>query len=255
MFLALAVLLFQIPATPQASTPQASNFASAPVQSNRTVSALSSKLAAAQAETASKPARQDAEPFVNRSSRNLPTAFHSADETRTPWTPVQPGTVKPAADGMVDSSADPFTPGSSSAASPGVSPAPDRAMPLPAAKVSLFLVGSGAPRPPRLWYALAAAGHGAATFDAWSTRRLISSGTGRELDPLLRPFASNASLYAAVQAWPGLLDLLSKGMLRSERGWVRRMWWVPQVLGTAGSLWSGAHNLGVACRPTPAFSR
>src|SRR5712691_9849403 len=210
MFLALAVLLFQIPATLQVSTPRASSFASAPVRSSRRVSALSSKLAAATSETASKSARQDDQPFVHHSGCNLLTAFNSADEKPTPRTPVQPSTFKPAADSTADCLAHPFTPGSSSTDLPRLSRVPSRTTPLPAAKLSPFLVGSRAPHPPRLWYALAAAGHGAATFDAWSTRRLISSGTGRELDPLLRPFASNGSLYAAVQAWPGLLDLLSK---------------------------------------------
>src|SRR3989442_4298149 len=35
----------------------------------------------------------------------------------------------------------------------------------------------------RLWYALAISSHSAATFDAWSTRRAVSSGQGRESKP------------------------------------------------------------------------
>ncbi len=101
-------------------------------------------------------------------------------------------------------------------------------------------------RTPRLWYALAVAQHSAAAFDAWSTRRLVGNGQGRELNPFLRPFARSDALYVATQVGPSLLDYLGKRMMTSERRWVRKMWWVPQVAGTATSLASGAHNLRVA---------
>ena len=58
----------------------------------------------------------------------------------------------------------------------------------------------------RFWLGLSIADHGAATFDAWTTRRVISSGEGYEMDPLMRPFAGNASLYAAMQAGPLLFE-------------------------------------------------
>jgi hypothetical protein len=54
----------------------------------------------------------------------------------------------------------------------------------------------------RKWLALSIAQHSAATFDAWSTRQAISTGQYRELNPALRPFAGNASLYAAIQVGP-----------------------------------------------------
>src|SRR5262249_21946445 len=38
----------------------------------------------------------------------------------------------------------------------------------------------------RMWLELSAVQHSAAAFDAWSTRRAISSGGGRELNPMLR---------------------------------------------------------------------
>jgi len=98
----------------------------------------------------------------------------------------------------------------------------------------------------KLWYALSAAGHGAATFDAWTTRRVITSGRGQELNPLLRPFANSSALYGAIQVGPSLLDYLGRRMMRSEKPWVRRMWWLPQVVGTASSLLSGGHNLALA---------
>jgi hypothetical protein len=97
----------------------------------------------------------------------------------------------------------------------------------------------------RIWLALTIAEHGAATFDAWSTRRAVSSGQGYEQNPLFRPFARNASIYAAVQVGPALLDYLGRRMMRSQHGWVRHTWWLPQVLGTAMSIESAVHNLGV----------
>ncbi len=97
----------------------------------------------------------------------------------------------------------------------------------------------------RLWLGLGIAQSSAAAFDAWSTRRVISSGDGQELNPMLRPFAGNASLYAAIQVTPVLLDYLSRRMMNSRHQWERRTWWMPQGLGTAMSLASGVHNLGV----------
>ena len=97
----------------------------------------------------------------------------------------------------------------------------------------------------RLWLGLSIAQSSAATFDAWTTRRVISSGEGQELNPMLRPFAGNASLYAAIQVTPLLLDYVSRHMMNSRHGWERHTWWVPQSLGTAMSLASGVHNLGV----------
>jgi hypothetical protein len=97
----------------------------------------------------------------------------------------------------------------------------------------------------RLWIGLSAVQHGAAGFDAWSTRRAISSGAGRELNPMLRPFAGNNSLYVAIQAGPALLDYVGRRMMTSRHAWARHTWWLPQALGTAMSLASGINNLGV----------
>ena len=97
----------------------------------------------------------------------------------------------------------------------------------------------------RFWMGLSLAQHGAAAFDAWSTRRVIASGAGTELNPLLRPFAGNASMYAAVQVGPVILDYVSYRMMHSEHAWARRSWWVPQAVGTALSVVSGVHNMGV----------
>lgn len=99
------------------------------------------------------------------------------------------------------------------------------------------------------WLTLGVISHVAATFDAWTTRRVVSSGKGQELDPLLRPFAGNASIYVAVQAGPAALDYVAHRMMHSKNSWVRRTWWVPQAVSAGVSLASGIHNLGVYSAP------
>jgi len=94
----------------------------------------------------------------------------------------------------------------------------------------------------RVWFSLAIAGHSAAAFDAWSTRRALSHNYAREDNPLLRPFAHSGALYVAVQASPALMDYLGHRMMTSRHPWLRRMWWLPQSAGTALSLGSGVHN-------------
>ena len=98
----------------------------------------------------------------------------------------------------------------------------------------------------REWLALSVAAHGAAGFDAWSTRRVMSSVPGaQEMNPLLRPFAGNASMYAAVQVAPTIFDFLSRKMMNSRHGWARHTWWLPQAASAVVSLSSGVHNVGV----------
>ncbi len=97
----------------------------------------------------------------------------------------------------------------------------------------------------KIWYGLAAAGHSGAAFDAWSTRRAISSGAGTESNPFLRPFAHSGALYAATQVSPAFMDFLGKRMMVSQHRWVQRMWWLPQAAGASFSFAAGAHNMGV----------
>jgi hypothetical protein len=97
----------------------------------------------------------------------------------------------------------------------------------------------------RIWMGLGIAAHGAATFDAWATRHAITTTGAQELNPMLRPFAGNASLYAAIQVGPALMDYVGKRMMYSRHSWVRRMWWVPQGASFASSLFCGAHNLAI----------
>jgi hypothetical protein len=42
-----------------------------------------------------------------------------------------------------------------------------------------------------------------------------------------------------------IFDYLSRRMMTSRRGWVRRTWWIPQAMSAAVSVASGVHNLGV----------
>jgi hypothetical protein len=100
----------------------------------------------------------------------------------------------------------------------------------------------------RTWWALTIAQHGAATFDAWSTRKALSSGNGYERNPLMRPFAGSAAIYPVIQVLPVGLDYASQKMMRSRHGFLRKTWWVPQMVATAGFIWAGARNLNVANR-------
>jgi hypothetical protein len=95
-----------------------------------------------------------------------------------------------------------------------------------------------------IWRGLAIASSGAATFDAWSTRHAITTQGAQELDPLLKPFAGNASLYLAIQVGPAIMDFAARKMMYSRHSWVRHLWWAPQTASIASSLFCGAHNLG-----------
>jgi len=94
-----------------------------------------------------------------------------------------------------------------------------------------------------IWKGLAIASSGAATLDAWSTRRAITTDGAQELNPLLRPFAGNASLYAAIQVGPLLMDYAGRKMMYSRHSWVRHMWWIPQSASFASSIFCATHNL------------
>jgi hypothetical protein len=95
------------------------------------------------------------------------------------------------------------------------------------------------------WYGLMFASSGAAVFDAWSTRRAISSGYGTESNPFLRPFSHSGAFYAATQVSPVVMDVIGRRMMTSKYPLLRRMWWLPQAAGTGMSLGAGAHNVGM----------
>jgi hypothetical protein len=98
----------------------------------------------------------------------------------------------------------------------------------------------------KTWYGLSIAGHAGAGFDAWSTRRAISSGAGTETNPFLKPFSHSGALYAATQVSPFLMDFLGKKMMTSQHRWVRKMWWLPQATGAGTSFAAGGHNVSIA---------
>ena len=137
-------------------------------------------------------------------------------------------------------SADPVFPDMTSKvlAAVHIPPQFEKLPPLPERRTSVL-------RPGHSWLALALAQSSAATFDAWTTNRAIAQGH-TELNPLLRPVAGTPAMYAAIQATPILFDFIGRKMQHSENGTMRRMWWVPQVLGTVTSLGAGIRNLSVS---------
>lgn len=122
--------------------------------------------------------------------------------------------------------------------------APTPAFPAAAVKAPVA-VYSESPTQRKVWYTLAIAGHSAAAFDAWSTRRAISGGYGTEANPLLRPFAHSGALYVATQVSPALMDFLGKRMMTSRHGMFRKLWWLPQAAGAGVSFAAGAHNVAL----------
>jgi len=171
---------------------------------------------------------------VARAVANTPVevAAEAATERSLPSMPVPKSTVE--ADGV----------SSNVAAAEAVQP-PRVALPIQPLKPAYTR-----PRETRnqriAWYALAVTGHGAAAFDAYSTRLAISGGYGTEGNPFLRPFANSGALYAATQVSPIVMDYIGKRMMVSQNRWVRRMWWLPQAAGSGFSIGAGVHNLGVA---------
>ncbi len=123
-------------------------------------------------------------------------------------------------------------------------PNPVRRAPTAAGLVSVLNLQAEVRRQKRVWFALSAVEHGAAAFDAWTTRRAIANG-GQELNPLMKPFANSGAIYAATQAGPLLFDYVGKRMMMSRNPKLRRIWWLPQAASTAASLFSGVHNLRV----------
>jgi len=125
-------------------------------------------------------------------------------------------------------------------------PAPLRlaAEPIEPARARARRLGES-PRQRKMWYGLVAAGHVGAGFDAWSTRRAVSSGYGQEANPFLKPFANSNAIYAATQLSPAFMDFLGRRMMVSQNPWVRKFWWLPQTAGASVSFVAVRHNLGV----------
>jgi len=101
------------------------------------------------------------------------------------------------------------------------------------------------PRQRKIWYGLLVASHGAAAFDAWTTRRAVTGGYGVEGDPFQRPFANSGAIYATTQVTPIVMDYLGHRMMRSSHSWIRKAWWVPQAASASVSFGAGMHNYGM----------
>lgn len=93
------------------------------------------------------------------------------------------------------------------------------------------------------WWLLSGAMHGAAAFDAYSTRRFTLNGTGRELNPVFAPFAGSPAIYAGTQVVPVVLDIVSRKMMHSESPVMRKFWWLPQSLAATSSFICATHNM------------
>jgi hypothetical protein len=224
VILAIAALLLHVPAVPQNSLPRISSVAL--VTESAAVNSAGSDPAGSEPVAASS---QPGSPVVlSTRLADQPLIAVAYEPGRLIPTPIAPASPEPAA-----AAPEPLLPFS----------------PAPAAFISSTPTPGNTPqqekRRKQLWIGLGIAEHSAAAFDAWTTRRVVSSGDGQELNPLLRPFAGNASLYAAIQVTPLVLDFVSRRMMSSHREWERRTWWVPQGLSTAMSLAAGVHNLGV----------
>lgn len=100
----------------------------------------------------------------------------------------------------------------------------------------------------KAWLVLSAVGHGAAAFDAYSTRQAVEAGAV-EANPFMKPFAQSDAIYPALQTSPLLLDFVGRRLQRSHNPVIRHLWWVPQSVGAAASVWAGMHNLQVAAHP------
>jgi hypothetical protein len=97
-------------------------------------------------------------------------------------------------------------------------------------------------RQKKIWYGLMAVSHGAAAFDAWSTRRAVAGGYGTEANPFLRGASHSNMIYAATQVSPAVMDFLGRKMMTSRHPWLRKMWWLPQTAGAGFSISAGVHN-------------
>jgi hypothetical protein len=176
--------------------------------------------------------------FPDSAASTDKTDMKKEDATTSSALPVAPA-AKVAADDAVPTtgesslvSAEPFLPG-----------APIQ--PATPPKSAIRGVRYEAPREKLVWIGLSAAGHSAAAFDAYSTRRAISGGFGTESNPMLRPFAHSNALYVATQVNPAVMDFVGHKMMTNRRPWVRKMWWVPQAAGAGFSFAAGMHNMSL----------
>jgi hypothetical protein len=176
----------------------------------------------------------------------------SADTSRTP-SPATAVQTKSSDDAALSTEAkeikpDPPTPKVTTDAAASSSSSSSSALPAPIANAPVRPATSDAYETPRqraAWWALVAAGHSAAVFDAWTTRRAISGGYGVEGDPFQRPFAHSNAIYASTQVSPLLMDYVGHRLMRSRYPLLRQFWWVPQAANASFSFGAAVHNYHV----------
>lgn len=96
--------------------------------------------------------------------------------------------------------------------------------------------------------ALTAVQTGALVSDGVTTRQFLHRGY-TEVDPVARVFLGSKPTWGrmaplgAVQVAAGMW--LAERMAMSRHPWIRRFWWLPQVLGIAGNAAATAHNIAL----------
>jgi len=83
---------------------------------------------------------------------------------------------------------------------------------------------------------------GAASWDDVATRRVLDQG-GYERNPLIRPFVHNTGTLIAEsvgEVW--LAAFVADRMKRSSHAYLRKTWWLPQVIEGTARLYGGIHN-------------
>jgi hypothetical protein len=245
MFLAVAILLLQPQVHPQPALKITSSLGTSAAVSSTVVGAASDP-------GANSPA---AEPEANSSSAAPIPIFPAATLAAAPAeTPAEMPAASPEPLPAVPTVLSPV-PAEATESSSNILNAPPfsaaRVNPFKAAMFDVINPKFESRRDQRMWLALSITQHAAAGFDSWTTRNEISSGNAQELNPFLKPFAGNDSLYVVMQITPVVLDVVAHHMMYSSHRWERRTWWVPQALGAASSFAAGGHNLTVRATPAP----
>jgi hypothetical protein len=231
MFLALTVLLLHVPAAPAAALPRL------PLNSTVFSGGLISTVPANTSDEDKSATDKSSDSKSTTTASVIPNASTVFLGLSKPAVSPDPVAFVPGQLVLTPADADDAGSSSSRSSNPDFS--------APASFRSTERAGHAHVLPPKKWLILSAASHGAATFDAWSTRQVIMSGAGQEMNPMLKPFANSNALYAAVQVAPLAFDYLGLRMMRSSHPWVRKMWWVPQAASTVTSFAAGAHNMTI----------
>jgi hypothetical protein len=89
---------------------------------------------------------------------------------------------------------------------------------------------------------------GAALWDDFASRRVIGRG-GYERNPLMRPFVHGSGTLAAEtigEVW--LVAFVADRMKHSQRAFLRRTWWLPQVLNISAKIYGGINSTAILSR-------